>query len=102
MKKLILLLFPAFILYGCNSTPNLYTVQYKVVAPPESMYVCPIETKFPNWRTLNDVQVARTIVKLYKNNIRCKASLNAIHEFIDKAQAKIEPAKSEDGSFWPF
>ena len=58
--------------------------------PPDSMFACPIEKRFPHWQTLNDVEVAKTLVKLYKNNKTCKASLDAVHKFLADAKVKIE------------
>lgn len=88
MKKLLII--PFLLLAGCNSDPNLIQTKLAVVTPPPEMYDCPIEKKFPNWQTLNDVEVAKTIVKLYKNNVRCKNSLDAIHKYLDAAKVQIE------------
>lgn len=88
MKKLLLI--PFLFLAGCQSTPMLVQTKLAVVTPPQEMYVCPIERKYPNWQTLNDVEVAKTIVRLYKNNMICKASIEAIERYLDKAKAQIE------------
>lgn len=88
MKKLLLI--PFLFLAGCQSSPLLVQTKLAVVTPPAEMYTCPIEKRFPNWQTLNDVEVAKTIVKLYKNNLTCKYSLEAIEKYLDKAKAQIE------------
>lgn len=89
MKKLAVL--SVLFLAGCQSTsPMIRQTQLAVVTPPKDMYVCPIEKQFPNWQTLNDVEVAKTIVKLYKNNMICKASIEAIETYLDKAKKQIE------------
>lgn len=88
MKKLVALTF--LFLAGCNSDPSLIQTKLAVVTPPAEMYVCPIEKKYPNWQTLNDVEVAKTIVKLYKNNMICKASIEAIETYLEKAKTQIE------------
>ena len=62
----------------------------KVVTPPEQLYDCPIKTKWPNWQHLNDTDVAKTIVELYKNNTRCKNSVDAIRNYLADAKARIE------------
>ena len=88
MKKLVII--PFLLLAGCQSTPNLVQTKLAVVTPPKEMYDCPIDRKFPNWQTLNDVEVAKTVVKLYKNNVRCKNSIEAIEKYLDKAKQQIE------------
>jgi hypothetical protein len=85
MKKLIIL---SLLLVGCQSTTP--TTRLQVITPPDEMYDCPIKTKWPNWRTLNDTEVARTIVELYKNNTRCKNSIDAIKKYLDDAKTQIE------------
>ena len=86
MKKLVII--AALLLTGCQST--IPTTRLQVVTPPEQMYDCPIKTKWPNWQTLNDTEVAKTIVELYKNNVRCKNSIDAIKQYLDSAKAQIE------------
>ena len=84
MKKLLVL---SLLLAGCQST---VTSKMTVVAPPEQLYDCPIKKQWPNYKTLNDTEVAKTIVELYKNNSRCKASIDAIKQYLDEAKARIE------------
>ncbi len=89
MKKFVIL--TALLLAGCNSTqPNLIQTKLAVVTPPPEMYDCPIERKFPHWQTLNDLEVAKTVVKLYKNNIRCKNSIDTIKKYLENAKQQIE------------
>lgn len=85
MKKILIL---ALLLSGCNSSP--ISTKIEVVTPPKQMYDCPIKDKWPNWKTLNDTEVAKTIVELYKNNKRCKASIDAIQKFLTDAKTRIE------------
>ena len=85
MKKILVL---ALLLAGCNSTAP--TTKLQVVTPPEQMYDCPIKKQWPNWQKLNDTEVAKTIVELYKNNKRCKASIDAIQKYLTDAKARIE------------
>ena len=89
MRKLLLVI-PFLLLAGCQSSPMLVQTKLAVVTPPPEMYSCPIEKRFPNWQTLNDVEVAKTIVKLYKNNMICKASIDAIEKYLNNAKAQIE------------
>lgn len=89
MKKLVII--PFLLLAGCQSTqPNLVQTKLAVVTPPEEMYDCPIERQYPNWQTLNDVEVAKTLIKLHKNNIRCKNSLDTIKKYLEDAKVRIE------------
>ena len=85
MKKLIIL---SLLLAGCQST--VPTTRLQVITPPNEMYDCPIKTKWPNWQKLNDTDVAKTIVELYKNNARCKNSVDAIKKYLDDAKTQIE------------
>lgn len=84
MKKLIIL---SLLLAGCQST---YQTKLQVITPPEQMYDCPIKKEWPNWQKLNDTDVAKTVVELYKNNHRCKNSVDAIRKYLNDAKAQIE------------
>lgn len=85
MKKLIIL---SLLLAGCQSTVS--STKLEVIIPPEQMYDCPIKTKWPNWQKLNDTDVAKTVVELYKNNHRCRNSVDAIKKYLTDAKARIE------------
>ena len=86
MKKIVII--AALLLAGCQST--VPTTKLQVVTPPEEMYDCPIKEQWPNWQKLNDTEVAKTVVELYKNNTRCKASVDAIRKYLTDAKARIE------------
>lgn len=85
MKKILIL---TLFLAGCQSTVT--TTRLRVVTPPEQMYDCPIKKQWPNWQTLNDTEVARTVVELYKNNTRCKNSIDAIRKYLKDAKTRLE------------
>lgn len=86
MKKLLLL---TLLLAGCNDTQQVVTsYKYLVVHPDEAMYNCPVLTQFPNWKTLTDSQVAKTLVILHKNNLTCKSSIESIRKFLKEADMK--------------
>ncbi len=85
MKRLLI---ACLFLAGCQSTA--ITTKVEVITPPEQMYDCPIKTKWPDYKTLNDTEVAKTVVELYKNNTRCKSSIDAIRKFLSNAKARIE------------
>jgi len=90
MKKILLLALTPF-LAGCLSTPkpNLISVEYKVVKAPDDLYNCPIETRFPKSDTLTNQQVGALILKLQKNNVACKNSMNALKKFYDDAEQTV-------------
>lgn len=85
MKKLLI---ACLFLAGCQST--VPTTKLQVVTPPDQMYNCPIKKQWPNWKTLNDTEVARTVVELYKNNTHCKNSIDAIKQYLKDAKTRIE------------
>lgn len=87
MKKVCLLL-AAILLAGCNETQVVTKYKYLVVHPDEAMYYCPVLKQFPDWRTLTDSQVAKTVVQLHKNNLTCKSSIESIRKFLNKADKK--------------
>ena len=89
MRKLFLAI-PFLFLAGCQSSPMLVQTKLAVVTPPQEMYTCPIEKQYPNWQSLNDVEVAKTIVRLYKNNMICKTSIEAVERYLNDAKARIE------------
>ena len=86
MKKLVII--AALLMAGCQST--VPTTKLQVVTPPDQMYDCPIKKQWPNWQKLNDTEVAKTVVELYKNNTRCKASIDAIQKYLADAKTRIE------------
>lgn len=90
MKKLLIVPL-VLTLAACNSIPFQPTVtKYKVVVPADVMYDCPIYKKWPNADHLTDVDVAKVIVGLYKNNVRCKNTVDGIKKFLDKAKVEVE------------
>jgi hypothetical protein len=81
----------ALLLSGCASAPiKLLQPEYKIVTPPDSLYDCPIEKKFPNSKNLTNEQVGKLILKLQKNNLTCKNSLDNIQNFMDEAKVTVE------------
>lgn len=89
MKKILIGSF-ALMLAGCNTPQVLTSTKYQVVVPDNSMFVCPMLRQYPDPSKLTDVQVARTLVELYKNNQICKNSIDAIKKFLEQSKATIE------------
>lgn len=78
------------VLTGCSTpTVKLIAPEYKVVSPPESLYNCPQLKNFSNYDRLTNEQVGQLILKLQKNNMICKDSLNNIRKYMDDARANI-------------
>jgi hypothetical protein len=78
------------VLTGCSTpTVKLLAPEYKVVSPPESLYNCPQLKNFSNNDRLTNEQVGQLILKLQKNNMICKDSLNNIRKYMDDASTNI-------------
>ena len=88
MKKIFLLF--ALFLAGCNQPQVITTYKYLVINPDEAMYYCPVLKQFPDWKTLTDAQVAKTLVQLHKNNLTCKSSIESIRKFLKDADMKVK------------
>lgn len=95
MKKFLSLIPLVLLLAACNeSKPELIRTQWKVVIPDASMYRCPSLKDYPNTATLTDIQVAKLIVELYKNNQTCKNSIDSIKTYLNEAQKQLESGHS--------
>ena len=46
--------------------------------------------------TLTDADVAKTVVKLYQNNVQCKRSIDSIKKFLEDSKKNIEAEESKD------
>lgn len=91
MKNILVPVTALLILSGCSTpTVKLLAPEYKVVSPPESLYNCPQVKDFNSSKKLTNEQVGQLILKLQKNNLICKDSLDNIHKYIDEAKAGIE------------
>ena len=89
MKK-ILLASSLLFLTGCSQTAvTLLATEYKVIKAPDELYNCPVETKFPKADKLTDQQVGSLMLKLQKNNVTCKQSLDAVRQFYVDAEKTL-------------
>ena len=80
-----------FLLTAC--APESVVVRsprHMVVMPDEGMFNCAIADTFPATETLTDREVARFMVGLYKNNMQCRNSLDAIKAFLENAKRTVE------------
>jgi len=90
MKTLVIIL-TALTLSGCVSNPiKLIAPEFKVVKVPDELYNCSTVTKFPNTDNLTNEQVGQLILKLQKNNMVCKNSLDAVRQYLDDAETKVK------------
>lgn len=90
MKKTALLIILALLLMGCNDRQQIITTyKWMIVTPSIEMYYCPVLTKFPNWKTLKDSEVAEIIKILHKNNLTCKSSIESIRKYLKEANVKM-------------
>ena len=87
----------AILIAGCSSgEPPVTTVRHRVVLPEESMYACDTVERFPDSRTLTDLQVARLLVELHQNNVRCRNSIETIRRFLEDSRVRIEEGREPE------
>jgi|694.fasta_scaffold105391_8 hypothetical protein len=87
----LLTIYATILLTSCNDQSQVITsYRYMVVHPSEAMYYCPVLKEFPNWKTLTDAQVAKTVIQLQKNNLNCKSSMQSIKSFLDKEEKRLQ------------
>ena len=92
MKKMVLL--SVLLLGGCsNESVKLLAPEYKIVKIPESLYECPTIKKFPDADKLTNQQVGSLLIKVQKNNMICKNSLDGIKKYMDEAEATVSTKK---------
>ena len=92
MKKIVLL--SVLLLGGCsNESVKLLSPEYKVVKIPESLYECPTIKKFPDADKLTNQQVGSLLIKVQKNNMMCKNSLDGIKKYMNEAEATVSAKK---------
>ena len=89
--KIICVAAIALALAGCSSTVQqaLVRTEYRVITPERSMFYCQNVRRFPNPNTLTDIQVAKLLVELHKNNTECQKNMNAIWESIDASKKQF-------------
>lgn len=71
-------------------TELITSTKQLVVLPEDKLYDCPLVDRFPDAATLTDIQVARLIVKLHDNNVRCHNSVEAVRKFLEEAKKTAE------------
>jgi len=87
-------LLAGLLVTACASEPAVVTTtRYRVVMPDESMFACDIVSRFPEARTLTDLQVARLLVDLHQNNVRCRNNMSAIRQFLEDSKVRVEEGR---------
>ena len=61
-----------------------------VVDVPADLYYCPVIVKFPAAVNMTDIEVARLLVQLHRNNISCANSMTAIKTYLADAKRSLE------------
>ena len=92
MKK-FLVIIAALGLTGCATAPPpqiITKTETTVIMPDRSMFNCPNVRRFPDPKTLTDLQVAHLLVELHTNNTVCQKNINGIYDFLDKAKRTTE------------
>lgn len=92
MRTILITLMVAGLLIGCDTQPQVVTTTRDVVVmPSESLFNCPVLNEWPDTTNLSDLDVARLIVQLYENNVRCDISIRSIREFLTRAREVTPP-----------
>lgn len=90
MKKLVIVpVLATLALAGCQTDSTVTPTEFVPVRVPASLYDCPAPPPMPEIATLTDLQTARYIVTLYKNNVRCRNSVRAIEDYVTKASVTV-------------
>ena len=85
------------LLAGCSSENEMIiSHKYTVVMPDDRLFNCNSPDILPNSKTLTDADVAKTVVKLYQNNVQCKRSIDSIKKFLEDSKKNIEAEESKD------
>ena len=89
MKKVVAIVLAAG-LAGCSSASQLITKDKLIVIEPDkSLYNCPVVPKYPNPDTLTDIEVAKLLVLMERNNSDCRRNMKAIQTFIEQAKVRL-------------
>ncbi len=91
MKKILVVCLLAIGVAACNpQEAQLIRDKLQVVQVPQEYYDrCPVLKTLPNSKTLTDKQVSNLVLQLYKNNVECKRAMDAIKDYLAKADAEL-------------
>lgn len=93
--KYALVIVGALALAGCQTTEQVVTkTELQVVIPDRTLFTCPT-AKYPKPDTLTDVEVAKLLVTLQRNNAECKRNLDSVRRYLEEAKSQIESESSQ-------
>jgi hypothetical protein len=77
---------------GDSAPQTQFVARNKFIAidVPANLYYCPTVVKFPSTVNMTDIEVARLLVQLQKNNISCANSMTAIQAYLSDAKLALE------------
>jgi hypothetical protein len=87
LNKIILVVFLGLFLAACQSTGERTLVETVFITPPDSVVQCERYTNLPNPETLTNQEVSNLIIGLYTNLETCAINMDAIRDFIRRAEA---------------
>lgn len=74
---------------ACTPEEQVLVQKWNLVDIPPQMYYCPVVQTYPEVKTLKDSEIAKLLVQLRNNNLTCKASLEAIRQFLADARRTV-------------
>lgn len=85
----------ALLMVGCAQTKVI--TKTELVSPniQTSQYTCPVNKKFPNYKTLTDGEVAKLLVVLQTNNVICHDALESLKKHIEDTKTIIKDKKGK-------
>ena len=90
-KMLTITDLSSLLLSGCvTNDSSVVQIKPVVISVPKNYFNCPSAVSWPKADTLTDIQVAYLIKDLNKKYQLCKNSLNAVKQYLDKAQAELQ------------
>jgi hypothetical protein len=82
----------ALVLTACGDIEPQIVIRDKliVVDVPVGLYYCPVVTSYPNTANMTDIDVARLLVQLQRNNVTCFNSIEAIRNYLNESKKTVE------------
>ena len=91
MFKVALIILFSLIVIGCASSPQPIPVQqHTVLIPPANYFQCEVIELPRNTRTITDLDIARLITRLYRENVVCANNMKAIKEFLENSSKILQ------------
>jgi len=91
MLRVILIILFSLVVIGCASTTQPIPVQqHTVLIPPANYFQCEVVELPRNTRTITDLDVARLITRLYRENVVCANNIKAIKEFLENSSKILQ------------